>query len=246
MASLAGASAATPPAGTVVILHGLGRTHWSMMRLAAALEHDGYRVVNLSYPSRTLPLEALADDWLPRQLRETGADAAPHLHFVTHSMGGIVLRLWLRDRGVPANLGRVVMLAPPNAGSEVSDRLNTFAPFRWFTGINGRRLGTQPADLPRTLGSWPAATSSGGIPPAAGALGIIAGDRTLNPLFSAWLPGPNDGKVTVASARLVGMADFLVLHHSHTWLAWQADTIEQVLAFLRTGRFRHSAAGMGN
>jgi len=222
------AAGAVPPADTVVLLHGLGRTHWSMTRLAAALERDGYRVVNLSYPSRTVPLESLSAEWLPRQLRETGADAAPHLHFVTHSMGGIVLRLWLRDRRAPAHLGRVVMLAPPNAGSEVPDHLNNFAPFRWFTGVNGRRLGTRATDLPRTLGPWPAAAAD---------LGVIAGDRPLNPLSSAWLPGADDGKVSVAATHLAGERDHLVLPYSHTWLAWRTDTIAAVHAFLRDGRF---------
>jgi triacylglycerol lipase len=222
--------ATTTPVETVVVLHGLGRTHWSMMRLAAALEHAGYRVVNLSYPSRTLPLEALAADWLPRQLHESGADTAPRLHFVTHSMGGIVLRLWLRDHPAPANLGRVVMLAPPNAGSEVTDRLNSFPPFRWFTGVNGRRLGTRATDLPHTLGPWPA---------AAGDLGVIAGSFSWNPLFSSWLPGANDGKVSIASTHLAGERDHLVLPYSHTWLAWRAGTLAQALEFLRTGRFRH-------
>jgi hypothetical protein len=232
MNSARSATVAPPVAGepreTVVLLHGLGLGGWAMARLAAALARDGYRVVNLTYPSRGLPLEQLGGEWLPARLREHGATDAPRLHFVTHSMGGIVLRVWLRDAAAPANLGRVVMLAPPNAGSAVAERLNNFPPFLWFTGVNGRRLGTGPDSLPRTLGPWPA---------AAGELGIIAGDRTLNPLFSAWLDGPNDGKVAIASARLAGQTDFLVLHHSHTWLQWRAETFTHVRAFLRTARF---------
>ncbi|MCX6953219.1 MAG: alpha/beta fold hydrolase [Verrucomicrobia bacterium] len=231
-------------ADTVVLLHGLGRTGWSMSRLASVLERDGYRVVNLTYPSRSLPLESLARDWLPQQLRAHGltpdgpdssTPSAPRVHFVTHSMGGIVVRLWLRDCGAPANLGRVVMLAPPNSGSELTDRLNAFPPFRWFTGVNGRRLGTRPADLPRSLGPWPASASASA---ATGQLGIIAGDRSLNPLFSSWLPGPSDGKVTVASTRLAGMTDHTVLPFSHTWLGWHAETARQIRAFLRDARFR--------
>lgn len=231
LAMVATASAAN----TVVLLHGLGRTGWSMSRLASALEREGYRVVNLTYPSRSLPLEALARDWLPAQLRAHSLAPGPtaaRVHFVTHSMGGIVVRLWLRDCGAPSNLGRVVMLAPPNAGSELTDRLNAFPPFRWFTGVNGRRLGTRPDDLPRTLGPWPASAS-----PATGQLGIIAGDRSLNPLFSSWLPGPDDGKVTVASTRLAGLTDHVVLHFSHTWLGWHAETARQIHSFLRDGRF---------
>lgn len=221
---------------TVVLLHGLGRTRWSMHRIARTLERDGYRVVNLSYPSRSLPLEKLAGEWLPAQLRAHGATTAPRVHFVTHSMGGIVVRLWLRDRPPPANLGRVVMLAPPNQGSEVTDRLAAYAPFRWTTGINGRRLGTGADSLPRQLGPWR---------PGSADLGVIAGDRPLHPLASAWLPGPDDGKVSVASTHLSGERDHVVVRHSHTWLGWRRDTLAHVKAFLRTGRFLRPEVRMG-
>ena len=115
----------------------------------------------------------------------------------------------------------------------MSDRLAAFPPFRWIIGVNAVRIGTRPTDPPRALGPWPA-----GAPP----LGIIAGDRTFNPLFSAWLPGPNDGKITVASARLTGMSDFVVLPHSHTMIPFHADTLAQVSHFLRDGSFLAAAA----
>lgn len=217
-------------ADTVVLLHGLGRTRCSMARLASELQRDGYRVLNLSYPSRTKSLEALATEWLPEQLRRipAGAGEAGRVHFVTHSMGGILVRLWLRECGAPANLGRVVMLAPPNAGSEVPDRFAGFAPFRWFTGANGRRLTTAAEALPRALGPWPAATSD---------LGVIAGDRALNPLLASWVPKPNDGKVSVATTHLAGETDHVVVPYSHTWLAWRSGVIAHVKTFLREGRF---------
>ena len=242
--SMVAMSRAEPPADTVVLLHGLGRTSVSMARIAHDLEHDGYRVVNLCYPSRTKSLEEIATRWLPAQLARAGIPAAaagagmrpagrgaapaPRVHFVTHSMGGIIVRLWLRETGATVNVGRVVMLAPPNAGSEITDRFSRFAPYRWATGANGRRLGTKPDDLPRVLGPWP---------PAAGELGIIAGDRPLNPWLAAALPLANDGKVTVAATHLAGERAHVVLHHSHTWIAWHADTIAQVKAFLLGGKF---------
>jgi len=232
-ASLPSISAPEDRRETVVLLHGLGRTRWSMSPLATDLQAAGYRVVNLSYPSRSRPLEELAEDWLPRQLRAQGVEVGPRLHFVTHSMGGIIVRLWLRAQPVTTPIGRVVMLAPPNAGSELTPRLNAFPPFRWFTGVNGRRLGPADTDLPRTLGPWPTEK---------GSLGVIAGDRSWNPLFSAWLAGPNDGKVSVASTHLAGEAAHVVLHASHTWLGWRRATLDQVRAFLRTGTFISSAA----
>jgi triacylglycerol lipase len=221
--------AAMPPPDsreTVVLLHGLGLNRLAMTRLACALRRDGYRVVNLSYPSRSIPLEQLAADWLPAMLRAQNVDTASRLHFVTHSMGGILLRLHLRDH-TPPHLGRIVMLAPPNHGSEVADRLRDNPLFRLFTGVNGRRLGTSPDSAPRQLG------------PLDADLGIIAGDRSLNPLFSSWIGRPSDGKVAVESTRLDGMRDHLVVPISHTWLQWRGPVIAQIKTYLRDGKFAH-------
>jgi alpha-beta hydrolase superfamily lysophospholipase len=179
---------ATPRQDAVVLLHGLGRTSCSMSRLARELEADGYQVVNLSYPSRSQSLEALAHDWLPARLRAAGVADAPAVHFVTHSMGGIVVRLWLRDQPPPTNLGCIVMLAPPNAGSEVSDHLDAFPPFRWFTGANGRRLGTRPDALPAA--NQPARS---GEPVAAG------GFHWMSTLASVMRPPPTSSAAVARS-----------------------------------------------
>lgn len=223
--SPASAASVSPPE-TVLLLHGLGRTSWSMSALATALEREGFRVVNPSYPWRTRPLEQLAGEWLPAQLAALGA--APRVHVVTHSMGGIVVRLWLREHGAPANLGRVVMLAPPNAGSEIPDAFGASAPFRWLVGPNGPRLGTAPGDLPAALGPWPATGPD---------LGIIAGSGATSATLGAPVPAPHDGKVSVASTRLAGARDHVVLPFSHTWMAWRSETAAQVAHFLRAGKF---------
>lgn len=228
---LAMAALAAVPASaareTVILLHGLARTEASMKPVERRLRAAGYDVVNVGYPSRRRPIEALARDHLaPAIAAHAGA---PRLHFVTHSMGGILLRCHLRYHRVP-NLGRVVMLAPPNAGSEVADRLRDTWFYRLVNGPAGRQLGTD--GLPAALGPWPA---------GAGELGIIAGDRSFNPLFSSWIAGPDDGKVSVARARLEGMKDFLVVPHTHTWLMRRGAVLDQVEAFLRDGRFRRPA-----
>ncbi len=211
---------------TVILLHGLGRTGGSMWLLAHSLRRDGYHVIAPSYPWRTQSLPQLAGTWLPAQL--TALAGAPRIHFVTHSMGGILVRAWLREQGAPANLGRTVMLAPPNAGSEIPDRLAGYAAFRWLVGGNGPLLGTAPDSLPRSLGPWPA---------EAGDLGIIAGNQPLPGLTNDWLPAPHDGKVSVASTHLAGERAHLVLPFSHTWLGWHRATAAQVKRFLRDGRF---------
>ncbi len=211
---------------TVVLLHGLGLGSWAMKRMEWSLERDGYRVISTSYPSRKVPLEQLATDWLPKLLSKHDAAGVPRLHFVTHSMGGIILRAWLRDNR-PANLGHVVMLAPPNHGSALVDRIGDWKAFRVFTGVNGRRLGTDPDSFPRSLGPWTADAP----------LGIIAGNRQLLPGLSKWAGDESDGKVAVDSTRLDGMTDHLVLPHSHTWIQYRKPVITHVKTFLKTGRF---------
>ena len=215
-----------PPASeTVVLLHGVAMPALEMHPVARALAAAGYRVINLPYPSRSFTIEQLAHDYLPAQLHACGADAAPRLHFVAHSMGGLVVRLYLQEHK-PANLGRVVLLAPPNAGSPVADRLNRSALCRWLIGPNLARLGTSTA-----------AALAPKLAPPDYEVGIIAGNTSINPVFSHWQNGASDGAVSVDSARLAGARDFLVVPYSHTLMLWHEATAAQVLAFLRTGRF---------
>ncbi|MDD2762981.1 MAG: alpha/beta hydrolase [Opitutaceae bacterium] len=216
-------------AEVVVLLHGIAMPALELHRVARALGIAGYRVANLPYPSRAFTLERLALDYLPAQLHARGVEAAPRLHFVAHSMGGIIVRLHLQEHH-PANLGRVVLLAPPNAGTPVADRLSRFALCRWLLGPNLSRLGTATPDA--LLSS-----RAPGLVPPDYEVGIIVGNASINPVFSRWLAGANDGAVSVDSARLPGAHGFLVVPHSHTGMLWRKAVVAQVLAFLRTGRF---------
>jgi triacylglycerol lipase len=213
------------PAGEwIVLLHGLGRSSWSMKRIQRMLEKADYNVANFSYPSRRHTVENLSERYLHKILSKEVPVSATKIHFVTHSLGGMVLRRYLSHHTID-NLGRVVMMAPPNHGSTLADSLKQHALGRWILGRSGRELGTSSKDLPQRLG------------PVDFPLGVIAGDVSLNPLFSRVLKGPNDGKVTVESARIAGMSDFAVVHFSHTWMMWRAETLRYILAFIRDGKF---------
>jgi predicted alpha/beta hydrolase family esterase len=207
----------------VILLHGLGRTPLSMKRIEWTLRKQNYRVINVGYPSTRVSIEEAADKWLNEVLKSRVTDSSAKIHIVAHSLGGIVLRQYLTNHEIP-QLGRVVMLAPPNHGSELADRLRNNCFYRLATGPAGQQLGTSESSGPNRLG------------PVDFDLGVIAGDRSLNPLFSSWIPGPDDGKVSVRSAR-VADAGFLLVHKSHTWMAWSGAVNEAISNFLRTGCF---------
>ena len=210
----------------VILLHGLGRTSYSMSRLAGGLEDAGFLPVNLNYASRENTIEALALETVPRGLNRCEHSGAHTVHFVTHSMGGILVRYFL-GRHRPLNLGRVVMLSPPNRGSEAADHLQDSTLYRWYNGPAGQQLVTGHEGLPGQLG------------PVDFPLGVITGNK--HSFFDYWLadliPGADDGKVSVERAKVDGMTDFLVLPYSHPFIMDAKEVIEQTLNFLRQGRF---------
>lgn len=208
----------------VVLLHGVALSGWAMRPLERALERDGYRAINLSYPSRHVAIDELGTRWLPEQLRAAGVAEAPRVHFVAHSMGNLVVRFFLREHR-PQNLGRVVMVGPPNHGSAAADAAARWAVARRVMGVNLARLGTGEHGAAQGLG------------PADFEVGVIAGTRSIHGLFAGALAGEHDGVVSVESARLEGMSDFVVVPHSHTVMLWRRAVIDQVRAFLRDGRF---------
>ncbi len=140
-------------------------------------------------------------------------------------MGGLLARVYIA-RYRPKRLGRVVMLGTPNSGSEIADRLKNVGTYRAFFGPAGQQLGTQRGAAIEAL-----------LPPVDYCVGIIAGDRSIYPITSAFLPKPHDGRVSVANTRLDGMSDHIVIRTSHPWLVRNSAAIVQTLAFLKDGKF---------
>lgn len=154
--------------------------------------------------------------------REQGSTGK--VHFVTHSLGGILVRYFQAREPIPG-LGRVVMLGPPNQGSIAADKWRGVPGFNWVNGPAGKQLGKGADSIPLQLGKPDFE------------FGVIAGDRSIDPLTSLLVSGPDDGRVAVAETRLDGMQDFRRLHTTHAFMMRNKKVIAHTLRFLRTGSF---------
>jgi pimeloyl-ACP methyl ester carboxylesterase len=208
----------------VVLLHGLRQSSESMEDLEQHLVSRGYAVLNLDYPSTEHTIEYLASVILHDVLKPIRDQSQSPIHFVTHSMGGIIVRYYLKHHDLQS-LGRVVMISPPNQGSELVDQLKKQAVLERIYGPAAAQLSLEKDSLVKNLG------------PVDFELGIVAGSKSFNPLYSALLPGPDDGVVTVESMKLEGMDDFIVLPLSHGFIIKNESTIVQVIHFLEHGVF---------
>jgi len=210
----------------VILLHGMGRSAFSMRSIDKYLRAQGYHTVNFGYPSTSYTIEQLATNYIPRFMDECKTKASK-IHFVTHSLGGIIARYYLQSNSLPEG-SRIVMLSPPNRGSEIADRLRDSAWYKWLAGPSGQQLTTDPGSVPNQL------------KPVNYEVGIITGRRTLEPWFSRLILGEDDGKVSVKSSRLTEMTDFLVVDRAHTFIMNSHFVQEQVVHFLKNGYFTQS------
>jgi len=223
--------AIAPPvarADCVVLLHGLARTANAMVHLETALQAQGYQVANVDYPSRKKTIEELSRIAIDSGLRTCNLGTNERIHFITHSMGGILVRYYLEHHEID-KLGHVVMLAPPNQGTEVVDFLAKVPGFDLLNGPAGRQLGTNENSIPLTLG------------PVDYSVGIIAGTKTFNPVLSQFLLNPDDGKVSVESTKVVGMSDFRTVAVSHPFIMRNKTVIKHAIEFIKTGKFLGNA-----
>ena len=208
----------------VVLLHGLGRLSNSMSELETKLAPAGYYVSNIKYPSRSYPIDVLALDAIGRGLAQCRSEGPGEIHFITHSLGGILLRYYLLENTI-SELGRVVMLGPPNQGSEIVDGLLPLPGFGFIGGPAGVALGTGPGSIIDRLG------------PVEFDLGIIAGSTNINPLEFLFIAGPSDSIVSIESTKVRGMNAHMVLPVTHTFMMRNNEVIEQAIHYLKTGSF---------
>ena len=206
----------------VVLLHGLARSDSSMKKLNIELQNENFHTVNVDYPSRDYTIEELAGIAIPPALEQCSNH--DEIHFVTHSLGGILVRQYLSNNEIP-NLGRVVMLGPPNKGSEVVDKMKNVPGFHFINGDAGMQLGTGEMSVPNKLG------------PAEFDVGIIAGTESINLILSLIIPSTDDGKVSVERTKLDGMNDHIEMETSHPFMMKNKMVISQVIHYLKHGNF---------
>ncbi len=222
-------SAASLSAECVVLLHGLARTANSMSELEQKLTAEGYYVANIDYPSRKGEIAVLAEIAVGDGLSQCHENAAAPINFVTHSLGGILVRQYYKNHPL-GKLKRVVMLAPPNGGSEVVDKLKNMPGYKLLNGPAGGQLGTKSGDIPKALG------------PVNFELGVVAGTQSINLILSTFLPNPDDGKVSVASTQVEGMCGFIALPATHSFIMSNDQVITNVIHFLAYGEFKNNSA----
>ena len=217
-----GPDPATGESESVMLVHGLGRSGSSMMVLAQRLKWAGYHIAIVSYDSRNTSLPEQAAE-VAAAVAQCCADAS-RIHFVGHSLGGLVIRRYLADDRPPA-LGRVVLLTPPNQGSLFVDWLSDLPIASEILGPVGSALGTDSTDLPATL------------PPPDYEVGIIAGSRAIHPIGPVVIRGPDDGIVSIEQTR-IGDVPMIVLPRSHAFIMNSRHAADAVIRFLRTGAFK--------
>ena len=211
---------------SVILLHGLGDVKLSMLKLESALKDEGYITKNIGYLSTGETIESLADKELSEIVEKYKKIGFDKIHFVTHSMGGLIVRYYLQEHNIPVG-SRIIMLSPPNHGSEVADHFQESKFFKLIVGEVGQELTTDSNILTD-------------LKPIVPEVGIIAGNKSSNPYFSRIIPGEDDGRVAVDNTKLTEMKDFMVVPSTHLTIKYNDEVIKQTVFFLKNGKFKHN------
>jgi triacylglycerol esterase/lipase EstA (alpha/beta hydrolase family) len=210
----------------VVLAHGLGRSDWAMWKFAQRLEDANYKVCRLDYATIGKSVNAVLSE-TSKQINSC-ITHAPNVHFVGHSLGGLVIRSYLKESKLKQeeiNIGKVVLIGTPNKGSELADHLKD----SWLMDIGGgisRALVTGNDSLGNNLGEVDYD------------VGIIAGTKSSSLTREKFI-GPNDGLVSVESAKLINMSDFIAIDVGHSQMRYNLDVCGQTIHYLQKGTFKH-------
>jgi len=211
----------------VVLVHGLWRSGWAMRSIANDLNDFAYQTVSISYPSTSMSIQDIAESYLPPAIEECKKGGAEQIHFVSHSMGAIVVRQYLQNNHLPLG-SKVVMLSPPNQGSELSEKFGDAGWYKLIVGPSGVSLSKKEGGIISTLKA------------VKEPVGIIAAYRDWSLWPSSWLPEPNDGTVSVESMKLAEMNDFVLINSGHAMMRFNSNAQQQIRYFLSRGEFYHS------
>ena len=210
---------------SVILLHGLGDVKLSMLKLESALKEEGYTTKNIGYSTTGETIESLAEKELSKVVERYKKIGFEKIHFVTHSMGGLIVRYYLQDHTLPTG-SRIVMLSPPNHGSEVADHFLESKFYKLIVGKVGQELATDSDILSE-------------LQPIVPEVGIIAGNKSSNSYFSKIIPGDDDGRVAVDNTKLTEMKDFIVVPSTHLTIKYNNEVMKQTAFFLKNGKFKH-------
>lgn len=195
----------------IIFIHGLGRSSRSFRKMQKYFKNLGYAIVNVDYSSMGHNIEEISELIVKPQLINASIAAFKRVHFVTHSMGGIILRVILGKYIQEfKNLGNVVQLAPPNQGSKRADRAGWIAKMVYSEVL--KDLETGPRGICHKL------------PPVNFYLGVIASNI--------------DGKVKPEEAWIDGMTDSFMVRRFHTFIMKAPEVMEAIHNFITTGKFR--------
>jgi triacylglycerol esterase/lipase EstA (alpha/beta hydrolase family) len=224
MAFSAGTATPQSPKETVVLVHGQGRTRASLVILQHRLKRAGYRTATLGYSGAFEDLEEITNK-LHRVIEKDVQTQRYHL--VGHSLGNVIIRSGFRRR-YRAGLGRIVMLAPPNSPAALAKRWHKRLWYRVIFGDPGQKLADD-----KYYAALPVPTVE---------FGVIAGSKSHTDLHS---DAQSDGVVLLENTKLPGMADWVVVEHTHTFIMNTTNTFELLVRFLRTGRFAATESDAG-
>ena len=206
----------------VVLLHGLGRNVTSMWLLASRLEDAGYYVHRVGYSSLDQKPDDILKD-ISLQINQCCQKHNQSVHFVGHSLGGLMVRAYLQNNKID-RLGKVVLLGTPNKGSEMADYFSNSCLID-LVGPTAKALGTDNNGFAQSLKLpyYP--------------VGIIAGEMNCN-LNNPVIPGKDDGLVSIEATKVDGVTDFIIIKTGHSMMRYNSEVAEQTIEFIKYGQFK--------